>query len=157
MGIGGCRSGLTSWDGGHGVWRLCVQKKSPHHPRAVHMKDADLDQCPGCQNPCENPTMVLGMMWVFPQVLSQDMPLFWCLLFLGGLLPPSQGFLNLLKPAQPSGGEFRYFLCFQERVMAQSCAILGSWHVPLLIRELPPGRPISMGNPALFKDIQGSL
>ncbi|XP_039575215.1 BPI fold-containing family B member 4-like [Passer montanus] len=32
------------------------------------------------------------------------MPPFWCLIFLGGLLPPSQGFLNLLNPAQPSGG-----------------------------------------------------
>lgn len=101
--------------------------------------------------------LVLGLMWVFPQVLCQDMPPLWCLVFLGGLLPPSQGLLNLLNPAQPSSGEFRYFLCFQGRVMAQSCAILGSWHLLLLIRELPPGRPISMGNPVLFKDLQGSL
>ncbi|XP_041252045.1 BPI fold-containing family B member 4-like [Onychostruthus taczanowskii] len=32
------------------------------------------------------------------------MPPFWCLIFLGGLLPSSQGLLNLLNPAQPSGG-----------------------------------------------------
>ncbi|RMB95719.1 hypothetical protein DUI87_27832 [Hirundo rustica rustica] len=37
-------------------------------------------------------------------VLCQDMPPFWCLVFLVGLLPHSQGLLNLLNPAQPSGG-----------------------------------------------------
>lgn len=104
-----------------------------------------------------NVELVLRLMWVFPQVPCQEMPPFWYVMFLGGLLPPSQGLLNLLNPAQPSGGEFRYFLCFHGRVMTQSCYILGSWHVPLLIRELPPGRPISTGNPTLFKDAQGSL
>lgn len=118
------------------------------------MKGGELRQCPGCQYPCETGA------WddaVFPQVLCQDMPPFWCLIFLGGLLPPSQGLLNLLNAAQPISGEFRYFLCFQGRVMAQSWAILGSCYVLLLIRELPPGRPISMRNPALSKDAQGSL
>ncbi|CAN8191166.1 unnamed protein product [Coccothraustes coccothraustes] len=32
------------------------------------------------------------------------MPPFWCLVFLGALLSPSQGLLNLLNPAQPSSG-----------------------------------------------------
>ncbi|KAM3663974.1 BPI fold-containing family B member 4-like [Ammospiza nelsoni] len=32
------------------------------------------------------------------------MPSFWCLILLGALLSPSQGLLNLLNPAQPSGG-----------------------------------------------------
>ncbi|XP_074409802.1 uncharacterized protein LOC102067329 [Zonotrichia albicollis] len=32
------------------------------------------------------------------------MPPFWCLIFLGALLSPSQGLLNLLNPEQPSGG-----------------------------------------------------
>ncbi|XP_030144794.3 uncharacterized protein [Taeniopygia guttata] len=32
------------------------------------------------------------------------MPPFWCLIFLGGLLPPSQGLLNLLNAAQPISG-----------------------------------------------------
>ncbi|XP_064247816.1 BPI fold-containing family B member 4-like [Passer domesticus] len=65
------------------------------------MKDGDLHSA---QAGNTHVKLVLGLMWVFPQVLCQDMPPFWCLIFLGGLLPPSQGFLNLLKPAQPSGG-----------------------------------------------------
>lgn len=102
-----------------------------------------------------NVELVLGLMWVFPQVPCQEMPPFWYVMFLGGLLPPSQGLLNLLNPAQPSGGEFRYFLCFHGRVMTQSCDILGSWHVPLLIRELPPWQTHLHGEPNFVQGCSG--
>lgn len=61
--------------------------------------------------------LVLGLMWVSPQVPGQEMLPFWCLVLLGGLLPPSQGLLNLgsvpgLSPAQPKDGELGGFPCF---------------------------------------------
>ncbi|KAJ7417458.1 hypothetical protein BTVI_32732 [Pitangus sulphuratus] len=37
-------------------------------------------------------------------VPGQEMPPFWCVILLGGLLPPSQGLLNLLNPKQATGG-----------------------------------------------------
>ncbi|KAM9527975.1 uncharacterized protein ACIB01_014727 isoform 2-T2 [Guaruba guarouba] len=53
--------------------------------------------------------LVLGLMWVSPQVLGQEMLRFWCLVLVTGLLPPSQGLLNLgsvlgLSPAQSKDG-----------------------------------------------------
>ncbi|XP_065547938.1 collagen alpha-5(IV) chain-like isoform X2 [Lathamus discolor] len=53
--------------------------------------------------------LVPGLMWVSPQVPAQEMLRFWCLVLAMGLLPPSQGLLNLgsvlgLSPAQPSNG-----------------------------------------------------
>ncbi|XP_053814301.1 BPI fold-containing family B member 4-like [Vidua chalybeata] len=63
-----------------------------------------MESCTSAQAVNTHVKLVLGMMWVFPQVLCQDMPPFWCLIFLGGLLPPSQGLLNLLNAAQPIGG-----------------------------------------------------
>lgn len=102
--------------------------------------------------------LVLGLMCVSPQVPDHEMLPLWCLVLLGGLLPPCQGLLNLgsalgLGPAQPSDGELGGF----PRVPGEgggtsghthtlpdlgvSSAMLGSWSVLLLIRGLPGSAP----------------
>lgn len=58
--------------------------------------------------------LVRGLMWVSLQVPGQEMLPFWCLVLLGGLLPPSQGLVSLgsvlgLSPVQPKDGELGGF------------------------------------------------
>ncbi|KAM6243348.1 uncharacterized protein M6G45_011558 [Spheniscus humboldti] len=65
------------------------------------------------------------------QVLGPDMLPFWCFILLGGLLPPSQGLLNLgsvlgLGPAQPKDGLLGAGLLGSESLISRKGGLLGT-------------------------------
>uniref|UniRef100_A0A8B9RVK4 Lipid-binding serum glycoprotein N-terminal domain-containing protein n=2 Tax=Accipitrinae TaxID=8955 RepID=A0A8B9RVK4_9AVES len=117
--------------------------------------------------------LVRGLMWVSLQVPGQEMLPFWCLVLLGGLLPPSQGLVSLgsvlgLSPVQPKDGLLGTGLLGSEDLISKKGGLLdtgllgkgGLLGTGLLGRGSPTGEesggPLDAGNASSRSGVLGT-